>query len=257
MRLQKGHLVARLAATPADIARAQELRHLCFLATRGLCRPGGRDEDRFDDVCRHVLIEDADGQVLACFRLMFLPAAQISDSYSAQFYDLSALRHLPGMTMELGRFCIHPATHDPDVLRLAWGEITQAVDGQRVDGQAGDGQAGDGQGVSLMFGCTSFAGADPQLHGPALSYLARHHLAPKHLAPLRKPGAVELPRLSGDMAPALATIPPLLRSYLSMGGWVSDHAVIDPELDTLHVFTAVEVARIPAARARALRALAS
>jgi hypothetical protein len=42
-----------------------------------------------------------------------------------------------------------------------------------------------------------------------------------------------------------------------LGGWVSDHAVIDPDLDTLHVFTAVEVARIPPARARALRALVS
>ena len=30
-----------------------------------------------------------------------------------------------------------------------------------------------------------------------------------------------------------------------MGGWVSDHAVRDPGLGTLHVFTAVEIARIP------------
>ena len=53
----------------------------------------------------------------------------------------------------------------------------------------------------------------------------------------------------------LGGLPPLLRTYLAMGGWVSDHAVIDRDLDTLHVFTAVEVARIPPARARALRAL--
>jgi putative hemolysin len=48
-------------------------------------------------------------------------------------------------------------------------------------------------------------------------------------------------------------MPPLLRSYLMMGGWVSDHAVIDAELDTLHVFTGVEIARVPEARARLLR----
>jgi L-ornithine Nalpha-acyltransferase len=39
----------------------------------------------------------------------------------------------------------------------------------------------------------------------------------------------------------LPRLPPLLRTYLGMGGWVSDHAVVDRELDTLHVFTCVEV----------------
>lgn len=50
-------------------------------------------------------------------------------------------------------------------------------------------------------------------------------------------------------------LPPLLRTYLLMGGRVSDHAVIDTELDTLHVFTGLEIAAIPGAGARALRAL--
>ena len=35
-------------------------------------------------------------------------------------------------------------------------------------------------------------------------------------------------------------MPPLLRAYLLMG-WVSDHAVIDNKLNTLHVFTGLEV----------------
>ena len=51
-------------------------------------------------------------------------------------------------------------------------------------------------------------------------------------------------------------MPPLLRSYLTMGGWVSDHAVVDRDLNTLHVFTGLEIASIPAARAKALRASA-
>jgi L-ornithine Nalpha-acyltransferase len=59
-----------------------------------------------------------------------------------------------------------------------------------------------------------------------------------------------------DLAAAMAQMPPLLRTYLAMGGWVSDHAVLDRDLDTLHVFTAVEIAAIPPARARALREIA-
>ncbi|NEY89127.1 GNAT family N-acetyltransferase [Tabrizicola oligotrophica] len=241
MRLEKGQLVARLAEGPADIARAQELRHLCFLAARGLCRPGGRDADRFDAACRHVLIEGPGGQLLGCFRLQFLPAARITDSYSAQFYDLAPLTRFHGPVMELGRFCLHPAAQGPDLLRLAWAAITRLVDAERV---------------GLMFGCTSFPGADPALHAEALAHLARNHAAPAGMAPRQKAQAVALPDIPADPRRALAAMPALLRTYLGMGGWVSDHAVIDPDLDTLHVFTAVEVARIPPARARALRALA-
>ena len=44
---------------------------------------------------------------------------------------------------------------------------------------------------------------------------------------------------------------------LAMGGWVSDHAVIDRQMNTLHVFTGLEISAIPAARKRLLRAVAS
>lgn len=241
VRLENGRCVARLAETPDDVVRAQELRHLCFLADRGLSQPGGREADGFDAACDHVLVEQ-DGQLVACFRLMFLPAAEIGTSYSAQFYDLAPLAQRPGTMMELGRFCTHPAVTDPDVLRLCWAAITRLV---------------EDRGVRMMFGCTSFPGADPVRHAEALAHLGRAHAAPAGQGPGRKGAAVPLPDAPADPRAALAAMPPLLRSYLGMGAWVSDHAVIDPELDTLHVFTAVEVARIPPARARALRLLAA
>lgn len=50
-------------------------------------------------------------------------------------------------------------------------------------------------------------------------------------------------------------MPPLLKTYLLMGGWVSDHAVIDPHMNTLHVFTGVETKAIPESRKRLLRAV--
>ena len=58
-----------------------------------------------------------------------------------------------------------------------------------------------------------------------------------------------------DSARAMASMPPLLRTYLMMGGWVSDHAVVDDKMNTLHVFTGVEIRAIPAARKRLLRAV--
>ena len=80
------------------------------------------------------------------------------------------------------------------------------------------------------------------------------------LLPGRKAAeVVDYPALVGpvvDRRASLAGLPPLLRTYLGMGGWVSDHAVADRDLDTLHVFTCVEVDRVPAARAASLRAVA-
>ena len=58
-----------------------------------------------------------------------------------------------------------------------------------------------------------------------------------------------------DLKKAMQRMPPLLRSYLMMGGWVSDHAVVDHEMNTLHVFTGLEIGAIPIARKRLLRAL--
>ena len=40
-----------------------------------------------------------------------------------------------------------------------------------------------------------------------------------------------------------------------MGGWVSDYAVVDHHMRTLHVFTGFEITKIPAARKRLLRAM--
>lgn len=236
--LEKGRLRARLAEGPEDLARAQALRHLCFRGRPGL------DVDAFDARCRHVLVEDAgSGEILCAFRLLALPdATALAASYAGQFYDLSRMA-LRFQVVEMGRFCIAPGQADPDVPRLAWAAMTRIV---------------DAEGYGVMTGCTSFTGADPARHGAALAALGPFAAAdgqgPGRLAP-EVVRLADLP-LPSNLRAALAGLPPVLRSYLGMGGWVSDHAVIDRDLDTLHVFTAVEVARVPAARARALRALA-
>lgn len=217
------------------------------IALRGLCfRNGADDRDALDSRCLHAAVTAPDGTVVAAFRLLLLGATDdLSASYSARFYDLARLSARKGPALELGRFCLHPAWHDPDILRLAWAALTRLV---------------DAHGVALLFGCSSFAGTDPAPYVDALAQLARAHQAPPALAPARKAAAFDYPaataRHSPDPRAAAAAMPPLLRTYLGMGGWVSDHAVIDRDLDTLHVFTAVEIARIPAPRTRLLRALA-
>ena len=249
--LKRGRYVARLAEGLADVQVAQALRHLAFRATRGLADSGidpGLDADRFDAVCQHMLVEETrTGTLVCCFRLLPLQGgAEIGRSYSAQYYDLGALAGFAGPMMELGRFCIHPDWKDPDILRVAWGAMTRLV---------------DARGVELLFGCSSFDGAEASAHAEALAMLKDGHLAPKRWLPrVKAPNVFRFARALRGRKPdpkrAMLGMPPLLRTYLLMGGWVSDHAVVDRDLNTLHVFTGLEIRAIPPARARLLRAVA-
>lgn len=237
----------RLAETPEDIEAAQRLRYRAFIAETGAApRADGRDADAFDAVCRHVLVESREGALVATFRLLPLTSgAEIARSYSAQYYDLDALERFEKPMVEMGRFCVAPGLSDPDILRAAWAEVTRFV---------------DREGVELLFGCSSFHGTDARAYADAFAMLRDRHLAPKRWLPrIKAPNVFRFAqrlRRAPDRKRALKTMPPLLRSYLTMGGWVSDHAVVDRDLNTLHVFTGLEIRAIPPARARALRAVA-
>lgn len=247
--LRKGRYVARPADSAADIDAAQALRYASFVAARGLglADHAGRDSDAFDARCTHILVEErTTGTLVCCFRMLPLTGAEIGRSYSAQYYDLSNLADFDGPMVEMGRFCLHPDWHDPDILRVAWGAMTRFV---------------DDTGVKLLFGCSSFDGASAEAHKDALAVLMARHLAPKRWLPRVKAPDVfrfarALRRFRPDARRAMLGMPPLLRTYLSMGGWVSDHAVVDHDLDTIHVFTGLEIATIPPARARLLRGVA-
>ncbi|MDU8912657.1 GNAT family N-acetyltransferase [Aestuariicoccus sp. MJ-SS9] len=230
-------LRCRLAQSASDLEAARALRRLAFRLAR-------EDGDDHDARCRHVLVEErATGAAVCTCRARVIAPRDAHTSYSAQFYDLTRLRRYPAPLLELGRFALHPGWRDPQIPRMAWAAVTAMV---------------DAAGVGFLFGCSSFPGTDPAPHRAALATLADGFLAPARWAPGVK--AAETVALEPDGqggAPPAAGLPPLLRSYLAMGGRVSDHAVIDRQMNTLHVFTGIEVARIPPARAQALRRLAA
>lgn len=239
--LNKGRYRARLAQSPQDLAAAQELRTLAFATDE-------TDADAYDELCAHILVEDmrADGRLVCCFRMLTMQkGAEIANSYSAQYYDLSALQDFDGRMVEMGRFCIHPDWTDPDILRVAWGAMTAFVDQNDVQ---------------MLFGCSSFAGTETAEYLDAFAMLKHRHLAPKRWLPrVKAPDVFRFAarlRRRPDVKKAMLRMPPLLRTYLMMGGWVSDHAVVDRHMNTLHVFTGLEIGAIPPARKRLLRAVA-
>lgn len=239
--LERSSYRARFANGAEDLAACRALRHLAFHGYPGT------DADAYDDIARHVLIEETGTRALvACYRLILLETGRdIAKSYSAQFYDLGALESYAGPLVELGRFCVHPDHPDPDIIRVAWGALTRFV---------------DDRGVQMLFGCASFQGTQAADYTDAFAVLKARHLAPAQWLPRVKAPNVfryaSLLRGEANVKSGMLRMPPLLRTYLTMGGWVSDHAVVDTHMNTLHVFTGVEIALIPPARARLLRVVA-
>ena len=241
--------IVRHATTRQDVENAQRLRHLAFRANRGAIPDTSElDRDEFDDRCIHVLIEELSSEELVCcFRLMALSGgAELSNSYSAKYYGLSRLKSFDRPMVEMGRFCIRPGCRDPDIMRMAWGAMAKVV---------------DEYGVEMLFGCSSFEGLDTDTYLDTFSLLRERHLGPKRWLPKVKAPRVFrfgslLRNRKANRRIAMLKMPPLLKSYLGMGGWVSDHAVVDRDLSTLHVFTGLEIKAIPRRRARLLRALA-
>lgn len=237
--IERGRYRAIQATTVEQINAAQKLRALCFGVDQET------DADSFDAESIHILVEDrADGTLVCCYRLLALDGASLRHSYAAQYYELSALEAYEGRMLELGRFCVAPVRRDPDILRIAWAAMTDVV---------------DRQGVQLLFGCSSFAGVETAEYLDAFAMLRARHLAPKRWLPrVKAPDVFRFAarlRRKPDVKKAMMGMPPLLRTYLLMGGWVSDHAVVDRQMNTLHVFTGLEIGAIPDSRKRLLRAL--
>lgn len=235
--LRQGGLEIRPTVGAAELAEVLALRALAF---RG--DTGAADGDGYDADSLHLRAGPVGGAAWAALRLRPHMVGRIV-GYAAQSYDLDALARAPGAALELGRLCLHPDHPAPDLLRLVW---------------AGVARAADAWGAARLIGCSSFPGTEPDRLAPALGLLAARHLGPQALRPGRRaPETRALTDWRDAGTPEGATLlPPLLRAYLALGGWVSDHLVIDRDLGTIHVFTCVEIAAMPEGRKRILRGLA-
>jgi putative hemolysin len=238
--LRAGNLGVRVAATPAEIDAVQALRYRVFYREMGAradpdTARTGRDRDRFDSIADHLLVVDhtigpgAEG-VVGTYRLIQREAAaQLDGFYSANEYDIRPILGFPGRIMELGRSCVDAAYRNRAAMQLLWRGIAAYVFHYQID---------------LMFGCASLPGTDPDALGPELTYLYQNHLAPPAVRPRALPHRfVEMQRLppeSIDARRALALMPPLIKGYLRLGGFVGDGAVIDRQFNTTDVAVVVK-----------------
>lgn len=234
--LKTGRLNIRLAQNDADIDAAQALRYRVFyeeLAAKPSPETARleRDIDPFDEICDHILVTDdaigANGAdaVVATYRLLRgSVAASFGRFYTSSEYDISNLFDLPGEMLELGRSCVDVRSRDHSTMQLLWRGIAAYVFHHDI---------------SLMFGCASLHGTDPRALALPLSYLYHFHLAPPAFRPRALPDLyVDMNLMRPDEVDpktALAVLPPLVKGYLRLGGFIGDGAVIDEQFNTTDV----------------------
>jgi putative hemolysin len=238
--IRAGDLELRLAETEAEIEAAQRLRYRVFyeeLSAEPTPEMAAlkRDFDSFDAYCDHLLVidrrqgEGAEG-VVGTYRLLRRArAAERGRFYSVDEYDIAPIVAHPGEILELGRSCIGPDHRSRSAMQLMWRGIADYV--MHYD-------------ITLMFGCASLPGVDPAAHALPLSYLYHHHLAPESLRPRALPERYVdmrmMPPAAIDPKAALLALPPLIKGYLRLGGFVGDGAVVDRQFHTTDVCVIVK-----------------
>ena len=238
--LRAGHLGVRIASSPGDLDAAQALRYRVFYEELGAMpdpetRALRRDVDAFDTIADHLLVVDhAIGPgpegVVGTYRLVQRePAELVGQFYTASEYDIAKLLAFSGNLLELGRSCVDMQYRNRAVMQLLWRGIAAYVFHHRID---------------LMFGCASLIGTDPDRLGPELTFLYMNHLAPPALRPRALPGRyVDMRRVDPDLVDGrrvVASLPPLIKGYLRLGGFVGDGAVVDDQFNTTDVVVVVK-----------------
>jgi len=239
------HLHVRLATSEQDCLSAARLRYEVFV-----CELGGDgpfvdhkrklERDRFDPFAEHLVLVDSrrDPQaldhVVGVYRLLSADGADMAGQfYSETEYDLSVLRQGGRKLLELGRSCIHPDYRGGLALFALWNGLASHV---------------RSHGYEVLFGVASFHGTDASAYAPHFSYLQQNHLTPGSLlVTARSPNHLKMNILPAGEIGRLAvmrTMPPLIKAYLRIGGFVGDGAFIDWQFNTTDVCLVVDTARM-------------
>lgn len=230
-----GNITVRLARNDDEIKAAQKLRYDIFYTEYGARPIGemqalGRDFDEFDEYADHLVVL-SDDKIVGTYRLLRNEAAEKAGRfYSAAEYDISRLTGSKLNLVEVGRSCVHADFRTRAVLQLLWQGIAEYVAYHNIN---------------VLFGCASFHGTDLQTHANELSFLHHYSHAPDDMCPTALPSLYQnmnlMPKDAVDAKKALVAMPPLIKGYLRLGGFVGDGAIIDKQFNTIDVSIVVKV----------------
>jgi len=250
-----GRYRLRLAETAEDRDAACRLRFRVFNIELGEGLESsyrtGRDVDRFDLCCEHLLVEDkledSDGRrIVGTYRMQSgMTAARNLGYYSEQEFDFSPYEVLRPGILELGRACIDREHRTPEVLTLLWRGIAQYA---------------NDMGLRYLVGCSSINSQDPCEGWQMYGQLEHHRVQPEFMTeptdafacPIERKGADAQPspcRQNESMPEAVASpvkVPKLLRTYLAIGARIAAPPAWDRAFGTIDFLTLLDLKMLSA-----------
>jgi putative hemolysin len=228
-----GSYQLRLATSRLDLEAAQRLRFEVFNLelNEGLDSAylSGLDQDRFDDICDHLMVEDREsGAIVGTYRLQAGVFAEAHDGYySEQEFDFTPFKSIRCELVELGRACVHHEHRKLSVLNLLWRGIARyAMD----------------RGARYLIGCSSLTSQDAAFGQAMYESLRADHLVEERFR-TRPVSAFAIP----VAVPAENCPPPpkLLRAYLAVGAKICGPPAMDREFKTIDFLTFLDMAALP------------
>ena len=211
-----------LSGDSALIDAAQRLRHDVFTSEPGfgLEKTGdGRDADRFDEFCDHLLVrEDTSGELVGCYRMLPPPGAIAAGGlYTATEFEVSALDELRPSLVEMGRAVVRADHRNGGVVLLMWAGILAYL---------------DRCGYDYVTGCVSVpVHGDGEEPGAVLrgvrDFVRKRHASEYTVHPYR-PVVLDGRGLDDIAPPQRLSVPPLMRGYLRLGANVCGEPAHDP-----------------------------
>ena len=224
-------------ATAEDLLAVQRLRYEVFNLEleEGLesAHRLGRDEDRFDATCHHLLVESKkDQRVVGTYRLMHAGlAAERGGFYSQTEFSF---RDLPSTIMtqgaELGRACVDAGHRNGRVLHLLWKGLARYLSFNRK---------------RYLFGCCSVPTMDPAA-GQMLARLLQERGRTHPTIRLRPLDALKCEADVGESTFEEVVIPPLMESYFNMGAQVYSEPALDRDFKVIDFFVVLDMQNLPA-----------
>jgi putative hemolysin len=206
------------------------------------------DEDEFDLVCDHLIVEDEiEGRIVGTYRMQSgLTAATNFGYYSQREFEFAPYENIRHQVLELGRASIDRQHRSSEVLTLLWRGIAQYA---KLFG------------LRYLIGCSSLTSKDP-LEGISLyRQLSSSFLASaQFLTTPTKEFALEMYSncdLStceeGSETPGRVQCPKLLKTYLAIGARICGPPAWDRQFGTIDFLTLLDLEQLSsAARSRFL-----
>lgn len=223
----------RLATSDAELEAAQRLRFEVFNLelNEGLDSAylSGLDQDRFDAICEHLVVEHlATREIVGTYRLQTGAFAAAHEGYySEQEFDFSPFESIRCELVELGRACVHRDHRKLSVLNLLWRGIAKYAAARNA---------------RYLIGCSSLTSQDAALGQAVYERLREEHLVaePFRTLPLAEFALpVVLPAIEAPAPPRL------LRAYLAIGAKICGPPAIDREFKTIDFLTFQDLESVP------------